>query len=87
MEPDLIATYSWIYLQQDYINSTALAIVNEESKAGAALEAAADPSNLSPLEIQTLLIKSAEINLSLSILQSTMKGLEDMYIKHSQKRG
>jgi hypothetical protein len=86
MEPDLIAAYSWIYLQQDYINSTALAIVSEESKAGAALEAAADPSNLSPLEIQTLLIKSAEINLSLSTLQSTMKGLEDMYIEQSQKR-
>ena len=86
MEPDLISAYSWIYLQQDYINSTALAIVSEESKAGAALEAAADPSNLSSLEIQTLLVKSAEINLSLSTLQSTMKGLEDMYIEQSQKR-
>jgi hypothetical protein len=86
MEPDLISAYSWIYLQQDYINSTALAIVSEESKAGAALEAAADPFNLNPLEIQTLLVKSAEINLSLSTLQSTMKGLEDMYIEQSQKR-
>jgi hypothetical protein len=86
MEPDLISSYSWIYLQQDYINSTALAIVSEESKAGAALEAAADPSNLSALEIQTLLVKSAEVNLSLSTLQSTMKGLEDMYIEQSQKR-
>jgi hypothetical protein len=86
MEPDLISSYSWIYLQQDYINSTALAIVSEESKAGAALEAAADPSNLSALEIQTLLVKSAEVNLSLSTLQSTMKGLEDMYIEQPQKR-
>lgn len=47
MEPDLISVYSGIYLQQDYINSAAFAIVSEESKAGAALEAAADPSNLS----------------------------------------
>lgn len=86
MEPDLIASYSWIYLQQDYINSTALAIVSEESKAGAALEAAVDPSNLSPSEIQTLLLKSAEINLSLSTLQSTMKGLEDMYNEQSRNR-
>jgi hypothetical protein len=86
MEPNLISAYSWIYLQQDYINSTALAIVSEESKAGAALEAAADPSNLSPLEIQTLLLKSAEINLSFSTLQSTMKGLEDMYIEQMQER-
>jgi hypothetical protein len=84
MEPDLISSYSLIYLQQDYINSTALAIVSGESKAGAALEAAADPSNLSALEIQTLLVKSAEINLSLGTLQTTMKALEDMYIQQSQ---
>jgi hypothetical protein len=86
MEPDLISSYSLIYLQQDYINSTALAILSEESKAGAALEAAADPTNLSALEIQTLLVKSAETDLSLSTLQTTMKGLEDMYIEQSQKR-
>jgi hypothetical protein len=86
MEPNLISAYSWIYLQQDYINSTALAIVTEESKAGAALEAAVDPSNLSPSEIQTLLLKSAEINLSFSTLQSTMKGLEDMYLEQVQAR-
>ena len=86
MEPNLISAYSWIYLQQDYINSTALAIVTEESKAGAALEAAVDPSNLSPSEIQTLLLKSAEINLSFSTLQSTMKGLENMYLEQVQER-
>ncbi len=79
MEPNLISSYSWIYLQQDYINATAIEIVSEESKAGAALEVAADPSNLSASEIQTLLLKSAEINLSLGTLQITMKGLEGMY--------
>ena len=86
MEPDLIASYSWIYLQQDYINSTAIGIVSEESKAGAALEAAVDPSNLSPSEIQTLLVKSAEIDLSFSDLQTTMQGLEHMYNEQSPKR-
>ena len=79
MDPNWISSYSSIYLQQDYVNSTALSIVSEESKAGAALEAAVDPSKLSPSEIQTLLLKSAEINLSLSTLQTTMKSLEDMY--------
>jgi hypothetical protein len=81
MDPNWISSYSSIYLQQDYINSTALSIVSEESKAGAALEAAVDPSKLSPSEIQTLLLKSAEINLSLSTLQTTMKSLEDMYVQ------
>jgi hypothetical protein len=84
MEPNLISSYSWIYLQQDYINETAIAIVGEESKAGAALEAAIDPSNLGPSEIQSLLLKSAEINLSLSTLQSTMTGLEGMYSEESR---
>jgi hypothetical protein len=79
MNPDLISSYSLIYLQQDYVNSTVLEILNEESKAGAALTAAGDPSNLTAAEIQTLLLKSAEIDLSFSFLQTTMKGLEDMY--------
>ena len=84
MKPDLISSYSLIYLQQDYVNATALEIVNEESKAGAALTAAGDPSNLTAAEIQTLLLKSAEIDLSFSFLQTTMKGLEDMYLEEPQ---
>jgi hypothetical protein len=79
MNPDLISSYSWIYLQQDYINSTALEIVNEETKAGAALEIAGDPANLTPAQIEALLIKTAEIDLSFGILQTTMKSLEVMY--------
>jgi hypothetical protein len=79
MDPKHIASYSWIYLQQEYINSTALQIVGEETKAGAGLVAANDPANLSATEIQTLLQKTAEINLSLQTLQTTMKSLEEMY--------
>ncbi len=85
MDPDLISSYSLIYLQQDYVNTTALEIVNEESKAGAALTAAGDPSNLTAAEIQMLLLKSAEIDLSFSTLQSTMKGLENMYLDKPQQ--
>jgi hypothetical protein len=86
MDPKLISSYSWIYLQQDYVNSTALQIVIDESKAGAALEAANDPANLTAVEIQSLLQKSAEIDLSLATLQTMMKGLEDMYLEESQQR-
>jgi hypothetical protein len=85
-KPDLISSYSLIYLQQDYVNSTALEILNEESKAGAALTAAGDSSNLTAAEIQTLLLKSAEIDLSFSTLQTTMKGLENMYLEEPQQR-
>jgi len=86
MDPKRITSYSWIYLQQDYINSTALGIVGEETKAGAGLEAAADPANLSPAEIQALLRQTSEINLSLAALQITMKSLQDMYEQELQPR-
>ncbi len=86
MDPERISSYSYVYLQQDYINATALQIVGEETKVGAALEAANDPSNLSPTEIQTLLQKTAEINLSLEKLQVTMKSLQNMYEQTLQPR-
>jgi hypothetical protein len=79
MDPDLISEYSWIYFQQDYINSTALGIVTEETKTAAALQIAVDPANLTPAQIDALLLKTAELDLSIGSLQSTMKGLEDMY--------
>jgi hypothetical protein len=86
MDPERIALYSYVYLQQDYINSTALQIVGEETKVGAGLEAANDPSNLSAAEIQTLLQRTAEINLSLGILQSTMNSLQDWYEQATRPR-
>lgn len=79
MDSRWISTYSWVYLQQEYVNSTALAIVNEETRASAPLEVARDPSKLSPTEIETLLIKSAEIDLSFATLETTMRSLDDMY--------
>jgi hypothetical protein len=79
MDPDTISGYANVYIQQEYVNKTATAIINEESRAGAALEIARDPSKLIPAEIETLLIKSAEIDLSFGTLQSTMKELDDMY--------
>jgi hypothetical protein len=85
MDPERIASYSMIYLQQDYINSTALAIVGEETKVGAGLEAAEDPSNLSAPEIQTLLQKTAEIDLGLRNLQGTMQSLQAMYDQELQQ--
>src|ERR1700733_4938843 len=61
MDSDLISTYSTVYSQQDYVNATAVAILNEESRAGASLEVARDAAKLNPVEIETLLIRSAEI--------------------------
>jgi hypothetical protein len=80
MDPDAISGYATVYIQQEYVNKTATAImINEESRAGAALEVARDPSKLTAAEIETLLIRSAEIDLSFGTLQTTMKQLDDMY--------
>jgi len=55
MEPDAISGYATVYTQQEYVNNTATTImINEESRAGAALEVATDPSKLTPAEIETL---------------------------------
>lgn len=79
MDSGWISTYTEVYLQQEYVNSTAMAIVNEEASASAPLRVAEDPSKLSPAEIEALLIKSAEIDLSFATLETTMKSLDYMY--------
>jgi hypothetical protein len=80
MDPDLISSYSWIYLQQDYINATALEIVGEETKIGAVLQIAGEAANLTPAQIDALLLKTAEIDLSIGTLQMNMGALERMYL-------
>jgi hypothetical protein len=79
MDPELISTYSTVYAQQDYVNATAVAILNEESRVGAPLEAAKDPSKLNAAELETLLIRSAEIDLGFASLQGTMRALDNNY--------
>jgi hypothetical protein len=62
------------------VNSAALTIINEETRASAPLRVAEnDPSKLSPAEIETLLIKSAEMDLSFETLQTMMTALDGMY--------
>jgi hypothetical protein len=79
MDPAWISAYSEIYAQQEYINSTSLAVLSEETRASGPLLVAKDPSKLSPAAIEMLLIKSAEIDLSFATLETTMKSLDDMY--------
>jgi len=81
MDPAVISRYADIYLQQDFIDTTMLAILNEESRTGAALEVAKDPAKLLPAEIEAMLIKSAELDESLANLELLMKPLEEMYAK------
>ena len=81
MSFDLINAYAELYLQQDYVNTQALAIFNDEPKSAAFLEIAKDPSALSPGDIQSMLIGLAESDIKLATLQNLMKPLDEMYMK------
>ena len=79
MSFDLINAYAELYLQQDYVNTQALAIINDEPKSAAFLQIAKDPSALSPSDIQSMLISLAESDIKLATLQNLMKPLDKMY--------
>jgi hypothetical protein len=82
MDAESISMYSSIYAQQQYINATALSILNEETKAAAALQVAGSPAGLTAAEIENLLIKSAELDQSFAKLQAfTMKALDHFYVE------
>ena len=79
MSFDLINAYAEVYSQQDYVNTQALAIVNDEPRSAAYLKIAKDPSALSPGDIQSMLISLAESDIKLATLQDIMKPLDEMY--------
>jgi hypothetical protein len=81
MSSELINAYTEVYSQQEYVNTQAIAIVDDEPKSAAPLRIAKDPSALSPADIQSMLLSLAEIDIRLATLQSVMKSLDEMYTK------
>jgi hypothetical protein len=81
MDSRSISDYTWLYGQQEYVMSMALTLQNEESRVNAVLVVAQEPSKLNPAEIENLLIRTAEIDLGASRLETWMKALDDMYAK------
>jgi aryl-alcohol dehydrogenase-like predicted oxidoreductase len=79
MDTDWIAIYSHLYAQQQYINATTLSLLDEETKTGAALRVAGSPSDLTAAEVESVLIKSAELDQSFAKLEITMKALDELY--------
>jgi hypothetical protein len=84
MNSDLINGYTLVYFQQEYVNTQAIAIVNDEPKAAAPLRIAKDPSALSPSDIQSMLISLAETDIKLATLQTVMESLDKMYSEAMQ---
>jgi len=84
MQLDTIEGYSGLYMQQAYVNDAGLSILLDETKAGAALRIARDrkdPKEFEPIDIQSMLTASAEIDARLETLQSLMKSLDDDYVE------
>jgi hypothetical protein len=81
MDSRSISDYTWLYDQQAYVMSMALTLLNEETRVNAVLVVAQQPSKLTPAEIESLLIRTAEIDLGTSTLETWMKALDDMYAR------
>jgi hypothetical protein len=79
MSSDLINGYTEVYVQQEFVDTQAIAIVNDEPKAAAPLRIAKDPSALSPGDIQSMLISLGETDIKLATLQIVMASLDQMY--------
>jgi hypothetical protein len=81
MDSRSIADYTWLYDQQLYVMSMALTLLSEESRVNAVLVVAQEPSKLNPAQIESLMIRTAEIDLEASTLETWMKALDDMYAR------
>jgi hypothetical protein len=79
MSSDLINAYTELYFQQEYVNTQALAIMNDGAKSAAPWKVAIDPSTLSASDIQAMLVNLAESDIKLATLQILMKSLDEMY--------
>ena len=87
MNTDWIRLYASVYAQQQYINATTLALLDEETKAAASLQVAGTASGLTAAQIEALLIKSAELDQSFAKLETvTMKALDTWYIEALKSR-
>jgi hypothetical protein len=88
MQPDVIEEYSGLYRQQAFVNETGLSIFFEQAKAAAPLLTAKDhknPKELSPGDIQAMLLSAAELEGHVKTLQAIMKPLDIDYTALLQK--
>jgi hypothetical protein len=84
MNYELINGYTQVYVQREYVNTLAVAIVNDEPKAAAPLRIVKIPSASSPSYLQSMLTSLAETDIKLVTLQIVMASLDQMYL-HAMK--
>jgi hypothetical protein len=82
MDPGDIEDYAGLYDQQDYVNQVGVGILLDEAKAAAPLLIAQnhkDSRDLSPNEVETMLLGCAELEARVVTLQQLMKPLAADY--------
>ena len=83
MRPEVIEEYSGLYRQQTFVNEAGVSIFFDQAKAAAPLLTAKnskDPKELSPGDIQAMLISAAELEGRVKTLQAIMKSLDIDYM-------
>ena len=84
MQPEVVEKYWGLYRQQAFVNEAGVRILLDEAKAAAPLLTAKnreDSKQLSPDDIQALLLSAAEFEGRVKILQLMMKTLDDDYTR------
>jgi hypothetical protein len=82
MQPEVVEEYSSLYRQQTFVNEAGVSMLLDEAKAAAPLLAAKnrkDPKELSPGDVQAMLLSAAEFEGRVKTLQMIMKTLDDDY--------
>jgi hypothetical protein len=82
MQPDVIEEYSGLYRQQTFVNEAGIGIFFDQDRAAAPLLTAKNPKDskeLSPSDIQAMLLSAAEFEGRAKTLQSIMKSLDVDY--------
>jgi hypothetical protein len=82
MQPEIVEEYSGLYGQQTYVNAAGASILLDQAKAAAPLllpKNRKDPKELSPADIQAMLLSAAEFEGRVKTVQLMMKTLDDNY--------
>jgi hypothetical protein len=82
MRPEVIKKYSEVYGQQAFVNEAGVSILFDQAKAAAPLlivKNRKDPKELSPADIQALLLSAAELEGRVKQLQLFMQVLDEDY--------
>ena len=82
MQPEVIKKYSEVYGQQTFVNEAGISILFDQAKAAAPLllmKNRKDPKELSPGDMQALLLSAAELEGRVKQLQLFMQVLDEDY--------